>query len=81
MSESKRIEQAGLLCSDASSSVVLSYLQVLRANCGHVCYSQDEADRVENVRLSTAVEAGDRVEALVPGLVSESVAMRTSDQQ
>ncbi len=43
-----------------------AYLEVLRADGRHVGDAQDEANGVEDVRFATAVQARDRVEALVP---------------
>lgn len=43
-----------------------AYRQVLSPNCRHVRDAKHETDGVQNVGLPAAVEAGDRVEALVP---------------
>lgn len=42
------------------------YLYILRPHGTHAGDTQDETYRVEDVGLSTAVEAGDGIEALVP---------------
>jgi hypothetical protein len=42
------------------------HLQVLCADRGHVGDAQHEADGVQDVGFAAAVEAGNRVEALVP---------------
>lgn len=47
-----------------------SHLQILCADGRHICYAQDEADGVQDVGLSTAVEASDGIEALVPVCLS-----------
>lgn len=43
-----------------------SYLEILRANRGHVGNAENEANGIQNIGLSTAVQAGDRVETFVP---------------
>jgi hypothetical protein len=41
-------------------------LEILGADGGHIRDAQHEADGIEDVGLSGAVEAGDGVEALIP---------------
>lgn len=43
-----------------------AYLEVLCPDCAHVRNSQYETNRIQNVGLSTSIQASDRVEALVP---------------
>ena len=44
----------------------VTYLQVLRANRGHVRDTQHKAYRVQNIGFAATVQAGDGIEALVP---------------
>lgn len=52
-----------------------THLEILRSNSAHVGNSEDETYRVENIGLSTAVQAGNRIEALVPCALSARVSL------
>lgn len=52
-----------------------SHLKVLRAHCRHICDTQNEADGVQDVGLSAAIETSDGVEALVPASVSDRISV------
>lgn len=42
------------------------YLDILRPYSAHTCDPKDETYRVEDIGLPTAVQTGDRIEALIP---------------
>lgn len=46
------------------------YLEILRSHCRHIRNTKDKADRVQNIRFTTAVEASNRVEAFIPRVES-----------
>lgn len=54
------------LCHAGLAALVDEILEVLRADGGEVGDAEDEADGVEDVGFSGAVEAGDGVEGFVP---------------
>lgn len=45
---------------------VLTYLNIHRPHRTHTRNPQDKTDRVQNIRLPTAIQPRDRIEALVP---------------
>jgi len=49
-----------------SCDCACAYLEVLRADRGHIGDSKNEAYRVEDVGFTGSVQTGDRIEALVP---------------